>query len=502
MSSTALDAFKAYAARTIRLGQAGSVLGWDQQTYMPPGAAASRAEQLATLSDFLHDLSTGAEARRLLEAAEAEVAAEDPEGDAARMVKVARRDFDQATKLPKELVIEMARQHSLGQEVWVEARRTSDFATFAPTLEKMLDLTRQQAEHLGYKEHIYDALIDLYEPGMTQREVASIFADMKPGLVSLTREIAGSSRPVDDALLHGEFPVEKQKEITLRIVGAIGYDLTRGRQDIAAHPFCTNFSRDDVRITTRFDPRFLNQAVYASMHEAGHAMYEQNQRADLEATPLSGGTSLGVHESQSRLWENLVGRSRAFSDYLLPQLSEAFPGALVGRNVDEFYRAINRVTPSFIRVEADEVTYNLHILLRFELECELLTGALAVRDLPAAWNARMEEYFGITPPDNAHGVLQDVHWSAGLIGYFPTYTLGNLLSVQLWTSAEKSLGDIYAQIQAGEFAPLLGWLRENVHQLGRKYMPRELVLRVTGEPLTAVYYERYLRAKYADIYGL
>ena len=500
--SESLTKLKRRMAQVARLGQAAGLLGWDQQTYMPPGAAAARAEQSATLSEFIHELFVGEETGALLAKAETEANGLAPDSDDARLLKVLRRDYDRATKLPTALVAEIARHTALAQEVWVRARANSDFAAFAPSLEKMLDLTRQTAECLGYKEHIYDALLEGYEPGARQAEVAAMFAEMRPGLVALTQAVAASKHPVDDSLLHGDFPVQKQREITLQLVQAIGFDLQRGRQDEAAHPFCANFSRDDVRITTRFDPNFLAQAIYASLHEAGHAMYEQGSPPEYEASPLGGGASLGVHESQSRLWENLVGRSRAFCHYAFPLLQQTFPDALGGADAEAYYRAINKVVPSLIRVEADEVTYNLHILLRFELECGLLTGQLAVADVPDAWNAKMRDYLGLTPPDDAHGVLQDIHWSVGLIGYFPTYSIGNLLSAQLMHAARKALPDLEAQIARGEFAPLLHWLREHVHRYGRKYPPGELIPKATGEPLSSRCYVDYLTAKYTDIYKL
>ena len=500
--SDSLQQFKARIAMISRLGQAAGLLGWDQQTYMPSGAAIARSEQMAALGQILHELSTSDETGSLLAASEAEIAGQSDDSDDVRMLRVARREFDKATKLPVELVTEIARHTAIGQDVWARARHADDFAMFAPVLEKMLDLTRQVAGHLGYKDHLYDALIENYEPGTTTADVAAMFAELKPDLVALTHAIAHSKHPVDDRVIHGDFPVEQQKALTLSVVAAIGYDLTRGRQDIAEHPFCSNFSRDDVRITTRFDPKFLNQALYASMHEAGHAMYEQGSPAAYEGTTLAGGASLGVHESQSRLWENLVGRSRGFCRWVFPQLQAQFPDALAHSDSEAFYRAVNKVTPSLIRVEADEVTYNLHTLLRFELECDLLTGSLAVKDLPAAWKAKMEAYLGITPPNDADGVLQDVHWSCGLIGYFPTYSIGNLLSAQLWEAAKATLPNLDAQIERGEFSPLLGWLRTNVHACGSKYLPKELVLKATGKPLSSRDYMAYLTAKYTDIYAL
>ena len=410
--------------------------------------------------------------------------------------------FKPRTKIPTALVAEFARHIALSQEIWAKARATSDFNAFAPALEKMIELTRQQAEHLGYKDHIYNALLDAYEPGARHADIAAMFTDMKPHLVALTREISERGAPVDDAPVHGDFPIAKQKVLTHEVIAALGYDLNRGRQDEAKHPFCSSFSRDDVRITTRFNAGFLPQALYASLHETGHALYEQGSPAEYESTALAGGTSLGVHESQSRLWENLVGRSRAFSHYLFPKLQENFPNALSGVDAETYYRAVNKVSPSLIRVEADEVTYNLHILLRFEIESDLMTGVLSVADLPDAWNAKMREYLGITPPDNARGVLQDIHWSIGLIGYFPTYSIGNLLSAQLWHAVKKSLPDLDAQVGRGEFAPLLDWMRQNVHRHGHKYPPGELVPKATGEPLTSRYYVDYLTAKYRDIYRL
>jgi carboxypeptidase Taq len=500
--SESLLQFKAQMARIERLRQIAGLLGWDQQTCMPPGAAAARAEQSATLSAFLHELATSEETGRLLSAAEADTRGQDPDSDAVRMLAVARREYDRATRLPGELVAEIARQTALAQDVWTRARAANDFAAFAPALEKMLSLKRREAEYLGYRQHIYDALIDLHEPGTCQADVAAMFTAIKPQLIALTQAIAASKHPVDDRLLYGEFPLDAQRRLTLEIVQQIGYDLQRGRQDEAVHPFCSNFSRDDVRITTRYNVGFLSQALYASLHEAGHALYEQGSPPEYEGTPLAGGTSPGVHESQSRLWENVVGRSRAFAAFVFPRLQQAFPEALGRSSAEDYYRAVNKVAPSLIRVEADEITYNLHTLLRFELECALLTGSLAVADLPDAWNAKMQAYLGTTPPDDAQGVLQDVHWSIGLFGYFPTYTLGNLLSAQLWHAAQQALPDLEPQIERGEFAPLLDWLRAHVHGYGHKYDPRELTVKATGEPLTSRSYLDYLNAKYREIYRL
>lgn len=500
--SESLNQLKQRVAQLSRLNQIAALLDWDQQTNMPPGGAESRSEHAATLSEIRHELGTSDALGNLLTQAEADLEGADPDDDDVRMLARLRRDYEKETKLPTALVTEMARHLALSQETWVLARQKSDFEAFAPSLEKTLDLTRQQAEYLGYKEHLYDALVDLFEPGATYADMAAMFGELKPGLLALTRAIAESSNPVDDSLLHGDFSIAKQRTVTLEIAAALGYDTRRGRQDEAAHPFCTNFSRDDVRITTRYNTKILSEALYASIHETGHALYEQGSPAHFEATTLAGGTSSGVHESQSRLWENLVGRSRPFSQWVYPRLQQVFPDAFARGDAEAYYRAVNKVEPSFIRVEADEVTYNMHVLLRFELETALLTGQLAVQDLPDAWDAKMQEYLGITPHTDAVGCLQDVHWSAGLIGYFPTYSVGNLLSAQLWARINEAIPELNEQMAQGHFGELLDWLRENVHSFGSKYLPKELILRATGEPLTARYYVDYLSAKYGDIYSL
>ena len=500
-----LAALKTRMARIIRLSQAGGLIGWDQETYMPPGAANARAEQSAAMGQVIHEMFVSDETGNLLATAEAESTGLDPDSDDARMLKKLRRDFDLQTKLPTELVTEMARHGSLTQELWKKARAANDYASFRPSLEKMFDLTRQKAECYGYDKengHIYDALINEYETGAKQKEIAVMFADMKPGLVELLRKIMASDNPVDDSPIRGTFPTAKQRELTLKAVKAIGFDMNRGRQDEAAHPFCANFSCDDVRLTTRYDESFLQQALYASLHEAGHGMYEQGSPERFEATTLAGGVSLGVHESQSRMWENLVGRSRPFIEWFFPTIQEMFPEKFATETPERFYCAVNTVEPSFIRVEADEVTYNLHVLLRFELECALLEGSLSFDDLPDAWNQKMQEYLGITPATNAEGCLQDVHWSFGLIGYFPTYSLGNLISTQLFAAVRRVYPDLDDQFRRGEFSNLLGWLRENVHGYGSKFLPDEVIFKATGEKLTSRYYVEYMTKKYGEIYGV
>lgn len=500
--SEAVANLQNYVGRILRLGQVGSIIGWDQQTYMPAGAAVARAEQMAALSETLHEMTTADACAKLLEAAERDLVDMDADSDEARSVKNFRRQFDQSTKLPSALVAELSRQQALGQEAWLRARATNDYPSFAPIMERIFDLTRQKAEFLGYAEHVYDALLDEYEYGVTHSDIARLFEDMKPKAVALTHAIAKSKKPVDSSPLFGDFPIDRQRELTLKMVQLVGFDMHYGRQDEAPHPFCSNASKYDVRLTTRFDPKYLGQALYASLHEAGHGMYEQGSPDSFEGTVLAGGTSLGVHESQSRFWENLIGRSRAFCNFIFPQVKATFPDVLGNYDAEAFYRAVNKVEPSFIRVEADEVTYNIHILIRFEIESDLLTGKLAFKDVPEAWNAKMQAYLGITPRNDAEGCLQDVHWSEGLIGYFPTYTLGNLLSCQLLHAMKKEEPNLDAQFESGDFSFPLQWLRKNVHAYGAKFLPGELVMKATGEAPSSGYYVDYLNTKFGDIYGL
>ncbi len=497
-----LAALKTRLADVHNLHMAEAVLGWDQQTYMPPGGIAARAEQSATLSKIAHSLFVGDETARLLQEAETQNDGLPADSDDARLLRVARRDFDKATKLPEELVIETARVTALAQEEWAKARAANDYAAFAPRLERIIDLNRRKAEALGYEDRLYDALLDQYEEGMTCRDLDPIFAELKAATMPLARAIFARVDSVDDSVLRQPYDEGLQKQFAEDVLRDCGYDFARGRQDRSVHPFCTHFSRGDVRITTRYQSNDLQPALFGSLHEMGHALYEQGVDEKLDGTILAGGTSLGVHESQSRLWENLVGRSRGFWQHYFPQLQQTFPAQLSHVAAEDFYRAMNRVEPSFIRVEADEITYNLHIILRYELENELLEDRLSVADAPAAWNAKMQEYFGLTPPDDAHGVLQDVHWSMGAMGYFPTYSLGNILSVQLWERALQAHPAIPQEIEAGRFDSLRGWLHDNIHRHGSKYPPRELIGRAAGGPLDIKPYARYLQQKFGEIYGL
>jgi carboxypeptidase Taq len=486
----------------LDLGAAGSVLSWDQQTHMPPGGGRARAEQLSTLRRLTHEMFTASKTRELLEAAEAEAGSLDPDSDEAATVRMTRRDFDRATKLPTEFVADRTRAAATSVEVWRRARPANDFALFQPHLEQMVDFARRAADYLGYDEHPYDALLDGFEPKMTSREVTALFATLRERTVPLVRAIAERGDVVDASFLHREYDEGQQEAFARGVAEKFGYDFSRGGLARAPHPFASGFSRDDVRITTRFDARYLPAAMFAIFHESGHAMYEQGVAPSLERTPLGRGAGLGVHESQSRMWENLVGRSRAFWRHAFPRLREVFPAQLSDVDAETFYRAVNRVTPNLIRVEADEVTYNLHIILRYELERALLEGVLGVRDLPEAWNARMANSLGITPPTDADGVMQDIHWSGGMIGYFPTYTLGNVMSAQLFDAARRAHPSLVEEVGHGEFGTLLGWLREHVHAYGRKYFPQDLLERATGSRLTPEPYLRYLWEKFGDIYGV
>ncbi len=483
------------------LHSAAALLRWDQETYMPPGGAGIRAHQLATLSRLAHERFTAPLTGSLLEEAEPLLSRLAADSDDAALLRVTRRDFDRARKLPAEFVAERARARSESTEVWRTARPANDFPAFRPHLARMVGFARRAADYLGHTQHPYDALLDQYEPETTTRDVAALFDRLREVTVPLVRAIVARGEVVDARFLDREYPEEHEREFALSIIRSFGYDITRGRLDTSAHPFSTGFGRDDVRITTRYARRSLG-ALFGAFHEAGHALYSQGSAPSLDRTPLDAGASYGIHESQSRLWENLVGRSRPFWQYAFPGLRQRFPAQLASVDAELFYRAVNRVRPSLIRVEADEVTYNLHIILRFELEQALVAGDLDAKDLPEAWNAKMAEFLGVTPPNDANGVMQDIHWSYGLIGYFPSYTIGNIASVQLFEGAQRAHPGLVEDIRLGRFSTLLGWLRNHVHAHGRKFLPKDLLLRATGSPLTPEPYLRYLRQKFGEIYGL
>lgn len=496
-----LNQLKTILNEVADINSASALLGWDQQTYMPSGAAEGRGNQLATLGKIAHIKFTSDEVGHLLDDLGSFASQLDPDSNDARLIKVTRRDYDKNTKVPAEWVAEFARVTAVGQQVWQEARMENNFAKFQPHLEKIIDLRRQYAEIFAPYDHIYDPLLDDFEPGMKTAEVQEIFGKLRPQQVALIKAI--SERPqVDDSFLYLPFDVQKQWDFGVEVITKIGYDWQHGRQDRSAHPFTTNFGIDDVRITTKTLPNFLNAGVFGSIHETGHALYEQGVDHALARTPLAGGASLGLHESQSRLWENLVGRSYPFWQHFYPRLQEFFPTQLGNVSLDNFYKGINKVEPSLIRIEADEATYNLHIMLRLELEIALIEGSIKVKDLPEAWNARMKDYLGVVPPNDKDGVLQDIHWSGGMVGYFSTYALGNLISAQLWERINQDIPDLADQIRRGEFSSLLGWLRANIHRYGSKYEPQELVKRVTGSKIDPAPYMRYLTDKFSKVYDL
>ncbi len=497
--SEKLEQIKQIFGEVADLNRAASVLGWDQQVNMPPGGGEARGQQLATLGKIVQEKFTSDEVGRLLEDLKNEYA--DAENDDGAMIRVAARDYDKAKRVPPTFVAKQAVTASKAFEAWVEAKGKADFSIFQPHLETVVELVKEYISFFPPADHPYDVLLDDYEPGMKTTDVQKIFGDLRPKQVDLIKAIAASKQVRDD-FLRKKFPENKVWEFSETIIKTFGYDFSRGRQDKAPHPFETTFSVNDVRITNRFEPRNPLATLFSAMHEAGHAMYEQGFNPAYDRIPLAGGTSLAVHESQSRMWENIVGRSLPFWEFFYPQLKKTFPSQLDGVGVKAFYKAVNKVEPSLIRVNADEATYNLHIMLRLEIEIGMVDGSIAIKDLPAIWNEKMREYLGITPPDDARGVLQDIHWSYGSIGYFSTYALGNIISAQLWEAVNKDIRNLEDDFRKGGFEQLLVWLREKIHIHGRKYDPQDLVQNVTGSRIDSAAYVRYLTKKYSEIYGL
>jgi carboxypeptidase Taq len=478
------------------LRHSADLIEWDERVYMPPGGVTVHGEMSAALRRLAHEKFTSPAVGKALDAARADIAGDDPDSTPARMVAVVARDYARATRVPADFVAEHAAAVSAAQHIWAEARARSDFALFAPHLQKVVDLKRRYVAFFPPEDHPYDVLLDDYEPGMKTAEVRTLFDALRQRQVALIKAAADGGAPAAE-FLTARYAESDIWRFAVDVVTAFGFDWTRGRQDKSVHPFATGIGANDVRITTRWVDGQPLALLFGTMHEAGHAMYEQGVGDEHQRTLLEGGASLGVHESQSRLWENMVGRSRAFWDHFFPRLQAACPGQLGNVAVPAFYTAINRVQPTLIRVEADEATYNLHIMLRVELELALIEGSLRVSDLPDAWKTRMREYLGLTPPDDARGVLQDIHWSAGLFGYFATYTLGNVIAAQLWERFGQQHPARDSDIQRGDFSALLSWLRRELHAHGRKFEPKELVERITGSPLSPDPYLRYLETKYA-----
>ncbi len=497
-----LKQLKERLAEITALGQAAGLLGWDQHTYMPDGSAEGRSEQLAVLGKVIHEKFTDDSIGTLLDAAASEVDGLPDENLDKQLVRMTTHDYGLSRKIPSDLVAEDARVSAMAQSVWAVARKSNDFASFAPWLTKNIDIARRKVDCYGYDEVPYDALLNLYEPKMKTSDVKVLFDQVRPVVVNIVKKIVDSGNDVDTSILTREYPEDAQEAFSKRIVAKFGYDFNRGRLDRTVHPFASSFGRDDCRISTRFDKNFLPMAMMGTFHEAGHAMYEQNTGVDLVLTPLAGGCSNSVHESQSRMWENIVGRSRGFWNAEFAGLQQAFPTTLASSDAEPLFRALNKIEPTLIRVEADEVTYNLHIILRFELEQQLLSGELSVADAPEAWNAKVREYLGIDPPNDSEGVLQDVHWAMGGMGYFPTYSLGNFLSAQLFETATAAHPEIPEDIARGEYKSLFDWLVDNVWKHGRRYFPQELIKKATGRELETGPYLKYLTTRFGDIYGL
>ncbi len=501
---TAYDRLVAYARETALLSSIEGLVYWDEQTGLPAKAAAYRAEQGAYLAGKVHRRRTAPEVGEWLEELADSELASDPASDSGCVITQIKRRRDKLVKVPAALVEEIARTGSQSHHAWAAARKADDFSSFQPWLEKMLDLRRQQAAAVGFAEggSPYDALVDEYEPGETAESVAQVLGGLSDELSPLVAEIVESGRKAPSEILDRSFPVAQQKTFGRRAAAAIGFDFSAGRLDETTHPFCGEAGPLDVRLTTRYDEHEFADGFFSILHEAGHGLYEQGLPADCFGLPTGESISLGIHESQSRLWENLVGRSRGFWQHFYPPLQKSFPGALEGVSFDDWMFAVNESQPSLIRTESDEATYSLHVVIRFELERAMVEGDLAVADLPGAWNEAYTQRLGVTPPSDANGVLQDVHWSEGMFGYFPTYALGNLYAAQLFDAAERDLGGQDAAFAAGEFGPLLGWLRENVHQVGQRLTAAQLVEKVTGEPLSHAPLMRRLRAKFGEYYEL
>jgi carboxypeptidase Taq len=484
------------------LASCAELLGWDEETYMPRGGVTHRGNQMALLAGLQHEKATDPRIGELLDAVENSDVITDPHSPPAVNVRALRRTFERLTRLPRRLVEEIARITSLSQQEWIIARQDSDFAHFQPWLEKMMVLKGREAECLGFDTEPYDALLDEYEPGARSQEIADLFDALRQELVPLVNELTYARRRPNVAVLHREYPIDRQRIFGAAVAAAVGFDFRRGRLDTTTHPFFSTIGPGDCRITTRFHTHDFCEAFFGILHEVGHGLYEQGLDPEHQGTPMGEAVSLGVHESQSRLWENTVGRSRAFWEHFFPRARQVFHESLSDVGLDDFHFAVNHVEASVNRVRADEVTYNLHVLVRFQLERALIAGDLPTADLPAAWNEAYRHYLGVTPRDDAEGCLQDGHWGAGMIGYFPTYTLGNVFAAQLFARASNDLGDLDAQFARGEFAGLLGWLRDNVHRHGHRYPATHLIEHATGSPPNHRPLVQALRRKYEQLYEI
>jgi carboxypeptidase Taq len=476
-----------------QLQQLGSLLVWDQRTQMPPAGARHRGEHMAFVQRLAHDLLVDPEMGRLLGELEPQMSSLDPDGFDYGQIRVLKRAYEKEVNVPAELRSEMARAAAEGNAVWLKAKAASDFQLFLPALERNIETRHRYVEALAPEGELYDVLLDDFEPEMKTEDVTRIFAEIRDELVPLIAELR--EREVDDSFLTGDYPTDLQIPLLQDVIDTFGHRADSWRIDPTEHPFATSLGRDDVRVTTHWYPDNLD-SLFSTMHEYGHGLYQHQLPADVESTPVGGSASLGIHESQSRLWENLVGRSLPFWRFYYPRVQERFPGMLGNVDVERFYAAVNKSQPSLIRIEADEVTYGMHVILRFELEQDIINGRVALRDLPDVWGQKMHDYLGVDVPDDAHGVLQDMHWSTGLIGYFSTYLLGTVMSVQIWERMQEEVGDLDELLERGEFTPLREWLGANIHAHGRKYPPQELMQKAVGSGIDAKPYLAYLKRKF------
>jgi len=490
----ALERLKERLGEVTDLSKVTRLLSWDQQTKMPPAGTGHRADQTATVQRLAHELFTDTAVGVLLDELTPLEESLDPDSDDAALIRLTRRDYEKAVKVPASLRAAMARAAAEARPVWVKAKAESDFASFLPSLQQIVELKLEYVDRVadGAAER-YDVLLDDYEPQTTTAEVRTLFEDLKPPLVELIAELR--ERDMDDAFLHGDFPPDRQRALSREVVELFGHRPDSWRIDPTEHPFASGTGRNDIRITTNYHPDSL-ESLFSTMHEYGHGLYGHQLPQHLERLPTGQACSLGIHESQSRLWENLVGRSLPFWQLFYPRLRETYPEQLAGVDLDRFHAGIHTVRPGLIRIQADEVTYGMHVMLRFELEQDIVEGRVELRDLPQRWNEKMFEYLGVDVPDDGQGVLQDVHWSGGSIGYFSTYLIGTVASVQIWEAVRRDVPELEEQVGRGEFAPLREWLGEHVHALGRKYSPQETIRRATGSPLSAQPYLDYLRRTY------
>ncbi len=505
MSESLEKAYKELIERTVevsRIYSCAAVLDWDQKTYLPRKGSDSRAQQISMLVGMGHQKFVDPKVGDLIGELKAGGYDKEEFSDEETNIREISRAYEKAKKVPTSLVMETAETTVKADAAWVEARKKSDFESFKPWLEKVIELKRQYAEAVGYPKEPYDALIDDYEPGATVETIGKVLEDFRVELVDFVGRVIGSGKKPDTSILSRHYPVDKQEILGKMAASAMGFDFDSGRLDKTTHPFCTGLGVGDVRITTRYNPHHFNDAFFGIMHEAGHGLYEQGLDPKHWGTPRGEAVSLGIHESQSRMWENMVGRSLSFWKYFFPLAKGIFYETLRDVKLEDFHFAVNNVEPSFIRVEADEVTYNLHIMLRFEMEYAFFRGELKVDDIPAVWNEKFKHYLDITPPDDAKGCLQDVHWSNGLIGYFPTYTLGNLYSAQFFAKAKEDLGDLDEQFERGSFGELKQWLHKNIHTHGQRYRAGKLVEVVTGKPLSHKPFMDYLKSKFGPLYGV